>query len=239
MKLNPKILSIPPYISTSWKNVVSLHIEKRPPHTVLVIGLVNTSVIEIPNLPPPILEAVFKAHENYLEQEASAPQYPKGSMPAPLFQGSLEDPIALFTLPLRIGMETNMGNLLQHNPEAADTPDLPKEVLDKVASFSKAIGFESIENMPKPEPHCNCMHCQILRTLQAEEVTYEGDHEEEIITQEDLKFRDWDIQQSGENLYLVTNPLHNDEQFTVYLGSPTGCTCGKKNCEHIHAVLNS
>ena len=69
----------------------------------------------------------------------------------------------LLSFPLRFGIEGgNMGNLLQHNSEASDSPDLPKEVLEKMASLSKVIGFENPDNFPKAEPRCNCMHCQIM-----------------------------------------------------------------------------
>ena len=61
----------------------------------------------------------------------------------------------------------------------------------------------------------------------------------EEVTDEDLKFRTWDIKQPGKKLYLVTNPLDNNENYNVFLGKPVGCTCGQKYCEHIKAVLNS
>jgi len=62
---------------------------------------------------------------------------------------------------------------------------------------------------------------------------------EEEVSAEDLKFRDWDIVQSGDDVYIVTNPLNAEEQYNVYLGNPVGCTCGQPNCEHIRSVLNS
>ncbi|NGX33463.1 MAG: hypothetical protein K1060chlam4_01531, partial [Candidatus Anoxychlamydiales bacterium] len=40
-------------------------------------------------------------------------------------------------------------------------------------------------------------------------------------------------------LYRVTNPLDENEHYSVFLKDPIGCTCGKKNCEHVKAVLNS
>ena len=61
----------------------------------------------------------------------------------------------------------------------------------------------------------------------------------EEISEEDLRFREWDIEQKGENLYLVRNPLNQKEEYNVFLGNPVGCTCGKDNCEHIRTVLNS
>jgi hypothetical protein len=61
----------------------------------------------------------------------------------------------------------------------------------------------------------------------------------EEVSDEDLKFRDWEIKQTAEQLYTVTNPLDANEHYNVFLGSPLGCTCGDKNCEHIRAVLTS
>ena len=58
-------------------------------------------------------------------------------------------------------------------------------------------------------------------------------------SEDDLKFRDWDIEQKSEELYEVTNPIDQNEHYQVFLGNPVGCTCGKKNCEHIRTVLNS
>jgi len=240
MKINTKILSIPPYISTSWKNVISLHIETRSGNSVLIIGLVNGSTIEIPNLDQESISSVFAAHEKYLEQDAPAPTTSEDSSTV-LPEGFSDGGSAILSLPLNFGLDSNMGNLLQHNQEASDSPDLPKDMIDKIAQLSKVIGLDNLENFPKPEPHCNCMHCQIMRVIREEEEARNEQHEEleEEITDEDLKFREWDIHQIGDQLYIVSNPFNNNEQFNVYLGNPVGCTCGKPNCEHIRAVLNS
>jgi hypothetical protein len=79
------------------------------------------------------------------------------------------------------------------------------------------------------------MHCQIAKALHGEL----PEEQEEEVTDEDLKFRLWDIDQTGDKLYVVTNPLDSKEYYNVFLGDPIGCTCGEKNCEHIRAVLNS
>lgn len=237
MKVNQKILSIPPYISTSWKNVLSLHLDRREGHPILVIGLVNGSTIEIPHLESSEMEAIFNAHEKHLEQELASIQPQKNTPPPTILPGMNIEGGGLLSFPLRFGIEGgNMGNLLQHNSEASDSPDLPKEVLEKIASLSKVIGFENPDNFPKAEPHCNCMHCQIMRVFHQEP---EQEQHEEEVSDLDLQFRDWDIRQAGENLYIVSNPLNCSEQYNVYLGNPVGCTCGQCNCEHIRAVLNS
>ncbi|MDN3506707.1 MAG: hypothetical protein P0S96_05715 [Simkaniaceae bacterium] len=238
MKINQKILSIPPYVSTAWKNVVSLHLDLGT----LVIGLVNGSTIEIPGLDKGTLESTFAAHQNFLEKDDQTLDGPIPStiIPPGMVPGMMDDSSSIMSLPLRFGMDANMGNILQHNPEAADSPDLPKEMLDKVASFSKVIGFDNSDNFPKPEPHCNCMHCQIMKAMQEKaQKTIDETIEEEEVSEEDLRFREWDIRQESKDLYVISNPLNAEEHYNVFLGKPVGCTCGQDNCEHIRAVLNS
>lgn len=240
MKINHKILSIPPYVSTSWKNVLSLHVEQKEDSSFLMIGLINGAIIEIPALDPTVLEAVFAAHEKFIEQDQGTKSTPATN------KSSLPESQAVIGFPLRFGLEgvDNLGQQLQHNPEAAHSPDLPKEILEKIASLSKVVGFDNSESMPKAEPHCNCPHCQILRAIHLgtdnqRESDHASEEREEVVSAEDLKFRDWDISQTAENLYLVSNPINQEEHYNVFLGEPLGCTCGLKNCEHIRAVLNS
>lgn len=235
MKINQKILSIPPYVSTSWKNVISLH--KNGDGT-LIIGLVNGSTIEVPSLGDTVLEEIFAAHEKFMEQDQPKPNK-RASQPASPFPGNLGADAAILNLPL--GFEGTVNQLLQHDPASSDSPDLPKEMLERVGSLSKAIGIDSSQDLPKPEPHCNCMYCQLMRVMRdgVEEEASEPQSEEEEVSAEDLRFRDWDIEQVGDKLYKVANPLNQEESYTVFLGNPVGCTCGEQNCEHIRSVLNS
>jgi len=94
-------------------------------------------------------------------------------------------------------------------------------------------------DIPKGEPHCNCPYCQIANAMQGTVSEVEEKEVEEEVTEDDLKFREWDIKQEGDKLYIVTNPLDADEHYQVFLGTPVGCTCGQKNCEHIRTVLSS
>lgn len=217
MKITDKILSLPPYISTPWKNIISLHVENRPYGHILLIELVTGSKIEIPNLDPKIMDKIFHMHTVVLEQEGQ------------------RNPVATqtFAIPLPFPIE-GLTSALQHNPEQADTPPLPPEILEKLQSIKGAIP-EDPSSMPKAEPHCNCPYCQITRALTG---TSEEMVEEEV-TLEDLTFRNWDIKQESDQLYSVTNPLDGKEHYNVFLGEPLGCTCGNKNCEHIQAVLRS
>ncbi len=237
MKINQKILSIPPYISTAWKNVLSLHLEPQDGDTLLIIGLVNGSTIEIPKLDRQSLEAIFTAHEKFLEEEpASSTPFKEIRSIDPLMTNTSS---TIMSIPLNLGVDLSMGNILQHDPKAMDSPDLPKEVLEKISQLSKNINLGSGENAPKPEPHCNCMHCQIMRAMENKKTAEMDYEEEETISDEDLRFREWDIHQSEEKLYVVSNPLNVAEKYNVFLGNPVGCTCGQPNCEHIRAVLNS
>src|SRR6185436_17460112 len=107
----------------------------------------------------------------------------------------------------------HFGTLLHHNPEQAESPDLPPDVLDKIAQLSKTLGIDDPNVIPKPEPHCNCMRCQIARAMQ-KGLNDEGqnkEEQEEVVTDEELKFRTWDVVQTGEKLYLVSNPIDNKE----------------------------
>ena len=131
----------------------------------------------------------------------------------------------------------SLGSIMHHNPSQSKAPNLPPEILDKITAISKIMGVEDTESIPKAEPHCNCIHCQIAKALRGQKKKNEEILEE--VTDEDLKFKTWDIKQTGKKLYSVTNPLDNNENYNVFLGKPVGCTCGQKNCEHIKAVLNS
>lgn len=240
MKINPKYLSIPPYISASWDNISALHMQG----TTLVINTVDGNDIEIPDLKPEILEAIFAAHANYLESyllkdsEASSVPPIMKRMPQ-LFSSNDESDQALR---LSFGAFDSLGTMMQHNSAQANGPNLPKEVLNKISAIAKIISPEEAEGLPKPELHCNCVHCQIARAI------HEGLHtelqqqpilEEEIVSEKDLSFQQWDISQTGDQLYSVVNRLDTEEKYSVYLGHPVGCTCGKSGCEHILAVLKT
>ena len=249
MKINRNILSIPPHISTSWKNVSSLHIHEEAGTKMLVITLENDSVIEIPALDETTLENVFQAHSSFLEQEEDkeegmqkqkAPQKTPHSNPFALAgEGNLT-----FGMPFKMGDLGGIGGLgdfMHHNGEQANSPDLPADMIEKITSVSKAIGLDKqIESMPKAEPHCNCPFCQVSRALRGEEKqeNTEFDPDEEV-SDEELSFKEWEIKQVSKDLFEVSNPLDSSESYRVFLGENLGCTCGNKNCEHLKAVLNS
>ncbi len=242
-KINEKILSIPPYISTSWKNIKMLHMKESNGSPLLVIVLQNESVIEVPQLAKEVIEQIFEVHSKFIEQEeeVTTPSF-KPFQPT----NTPSDVAFSFGLPFNMsnGDEgANLGSILQHNSDQKNTPDLPPEILSKVTTIAKTLGMDIDQmNIPKAEPHCNCVYCQVARAFQNEAddaPQVEAQEEEEAVSDDDLRFRDWDIKQEGDNLYLVTNPLNQEEHYQVFLGSPVGCTCGQKNCEHIQVVLKS
>jgi hypothetical protein len=126
---------------------------------------------------------------------------------------------------------------MQHNPGQSDLPPIPPDVLKKISLIAKAFGLEDTSTLAQPEPNCNCVYCQITRAFNRQESSAAEQVEE--ISNEDLKFRDWEVKSTGDKLYSVTNPLESSEQYSVFLGTPLGCTCGNKNCEHIRAVLST
>jgi hypothetical protein len=238
-KINQKLLSIPPYISTSWKNINTLHMKEIEGKPVLVIALHNGTSIDIPGLEKSLIEEIFEAHSRYVEGETKEPQMES----LKIFEPSKEDVSFSFGLPFQTSggsASLNPTSFLEHNPSQADAPEMPQEVIQKITSITKALGMDMTQmNIPKAEPHCNCPYCQIARVVHASEGKTSQREIEEEVSEEDLKFRDWDIKQKGDKLYVVSNPLNMEEHYQVYLGNPVGCTCGKKNCEHVRTVLKS
>jgi hypothetical protein len=213
MKITPSILSIPPYLSTPWKNIASLQSVPKGNIFTLIVTLVTGERVEVPGLNQATLNSIFESHAHF----------------------SNNDPIS-FALPLKMdGPIESLGDTMKHNPALSDQPDLPPKVLGRVSQIAKAFGVDDTSLLSSPEPDCNCTYCQIVRSMNGEE----NQLQEEPVTIEDLSFRDWQIKQTGEKLYTVTNPLDVSEQYTVFLGTPLGCNCGSKDCEHIQAVLKS
>lgn len=233
MNINKKILSLPPYISTSWSNIKTLRMEG----TILNVDLSNGETIRIPDLSPELIETVFNGHAIFADQHTDA--MPVRATPPPQSLFGNEDMTFRFGF---AGLD-GMGTALQHNPSQMNGPDIPPEVLEKIAAIAKVIAPADPDALPKPEPHCNCMHCQISRAISKElsenpQPQTEPEIEEEIC-EEDLAFCQWEIKSTGDDLYAVTNRLDPQEKYSVYLGHPVGCTCGHENCEHIIAVLRN
>lgn len=242
-KINRKILSIPPYISTSWKNINTLHMKEIEGKQVLIIVLHNGTLIEIPRLEEKLIEQIFDAHSQYVDHELKEPQVESLKSFGQTTDNKENDVSFSFGIPFQMsGAEgaENISSFLQHNPDQANAPKMPPDVIEKITSITKALGMDMEQmNIPKAEPHCNCPYCQIAKVIQGESKDSPREEVEEEITEDDLRFRDWDIKQEGDNLYIVSNPLNANEHYQVFLGNPVRCTCGEKNCEHVRTVLNS
>jgi len=238
--MNAKFLSIPPYVSTSWRNIRTLRMEE---HT-LLITLLDNSIVRVPNLEPPFVDQLFAQHATYLEEQASQQPFPAPSKPESVFRpmippnaASLLGKEAFFRLG-SFGPE-GFAEALQHDPAHAGAPDLPREILEKVATVSKIMAPGDPNMLPKAEPHCNCVFCQLARAIRdGVPLLKAGEEAEILISNEELTFKEWEIKELSLNVYEVANPLNSEEYYKVCL-DPVGCTCGQANCSHILAVLRS
>ncbi|MBI3508326.1 MAG: hypothetical protein HY069_01635 [Chlamydiia bacterium] len=221
IKISAQMLSIPPYLSTSWKNILSLQAD---PNGQLVVSMYDGSRVEIPGLDQGSLDTIFEAHSRYADREVGVD-----------VKKMLESP---FSFQLPVSSDGTVLPATAHNPEQANLSPLPLEILQKIAAVTRALGLDDTTQIPQAEPNCNCMFCQVARVLH-DEAPLQKASTEEIVDDADLHFRNWDIQQTAEKLYSVTNPLDTNEQYNVFLGEPLGCTCGEKHCEHLKAVLST
>ena len=241
VKINDQLICIPPYISARWSQIAFIESQEGDVqgHATLKLHLVDGKVISIPNLDQSIIDIAFHEHLLYLEASQTNKEDPLreddklGMLMNVLQQLTKNADIQIFSsknfLPPLFAGENPIDAILQHTPEHKDYPDAPADVLEKMVSVIRSLVGNTSSALLKPEPHCNCMYCPIGRVI----------HEEENMTvsEQDLTFRTWDIIQSGDKLYVVSDPLNPHEQFSVYLGPPIGCTCGEPNCEHLKAVL--
>lgn len=235
IKISPKGLSIPPYISTHWSKIQSLHLKGNA----LCISLQNGESLLIPNLPQEILRQIFQAHAFFLDQE----------IPSPVPLHGMEQLHSMFeqmtesSIRLAIGSLDGMDMITQHNPSDRDAPDLPVELLEKVRNILDFIPPGKSLQIPQADPVCNCFHCQITRTLsQTQKQTTPIEISEEIVKDDDLLFEEWDVRQMDAQQFSVTHKLNPEEAHTVFLGDPIECSCGqhgKKGCDHVLAVLRN
>ena len=231
MKISEKILNLYPYLSTEWKNIASLHRENKENSPILIVELKTGSKVEIPSLSSQEMQDIFRFYEKYIEE--SALDKPVKKNPLGIDLKFLSSPSSVLpTLDLA-------ASILQHDHSQAQTPDFPEQMLEQISNFSKNLTPSEIALLPKPEPHCNCPHCQIMKALHKNTPPAFFLPEEEIVEDKELKFSNWTIKEEGKNLYSVINPSDTEEHYQVFLGNPVGCTCGHRGCEHIEAVLRS
>lgn len=248
MRINHKILSIPPYISTSWKNVASLKAEQKETSLELQIILQDGSLTAIPNMENSIVEAIFSSHAKFLENELQATKNVSFSNPNLLpFSDRAKAPTLpnITSVPLPdLKILSKLNSFCQHDREQSNAEKLPDTILEQFSDIAKSMNLRDVTNLPKPEPHCNCPFCQITHAIHVglqtapppATIFYEEDEE---VSDEDLNFTSWIIEPMQNEIYKVINPDEPDEQYLVSLKSPIGCTCGCQGCEHIQTVLRS
>ena len=141
MKITPKILSIPPYLSTSWSQINSMYMKDGE----LVIRLADGTTISVPGLKTQEIEAVFAAHSTFVETSLSSPQgnfqHPLLNMTNPQMMNSqqLQNLEAGGAMHLNFDSMESFGSALQHNLEQAHMPNLPQEILKKIAAIAKIV----------------------------------------------------------------------------------------------------
>lgn len=237
IKVTDKILSIHPYLSTDWEYVSYLHVREGA----LIIALTDASLVSIQGLQSGEIEQIFAAHLHFLEHKKSSGEFHSKNIFTQLFSGETQGPQFKFFA----GMQDLLIQAIQHNPSHAELPLLPPEVVNKIAMLRAMVSPEEVLALPPAEMNCNCLYCQINRILRKEVLHGDSfpDHPtldtSEVIKDQDLQFEQWEIVQTATNMYEVTDKLDRNAHYSVFLGDPIGCTCGKANCEHIVAVLRS
>lgn len=249
-KIDEQLICIPPYISSTWEQVRFLQSDEDPTTHLftLTIHLQDGKEVHIPHLDSSLIDIAFSAHMKFLENKEE-PKAQTSSVDTPKsFGGLLQQltgfsPLQLGDVPIRFGITGLEGmpgmEIVQHTLSQSQAPDMPAEVVERITTMLTTLTNGDLSGFPKPEPHCNCPHCQVARSLHKITKEPEPSSLDLPVADEELTFRDWDITKMGENLYTVTSPLDPQEHYNVFLGTPVGCTCGDSHCAHIKAVLYS
>lgn len=257
VKVNNLMLSVPPYISTSWKYVEGLYMKGAT----LVVTLASGESVNIPGIGTEFVDMIFTAHADYLEKEVNQRNVMSSNNDLSSLQGMMPFgllgpgfPMTASDNAFQFGISSmdGLGNPMQHNPAHANAPDLPLEILQKIGAIVKIVAPEEIVTGTIAEQDCNCPYCQITRAI-----SVDGDDESQLFSElsswtdilenpelthaHDLSSEissPWKIQETGPNQFLVVD-TSNQSEFRVFLGNPVGCTCGEEGCKHIVAVLKS
>lgn len=225
IRVNQNILSVVPYISTSWSHIVSLKSLYHDSGVELLVTLQDGSLITIPGLTSANIEEIFSAHAAYLERCTA--------LSTRDFTAFLSTPSSNWTFVELKGLTS----FLQHDTEQSQFPDFPEDVQEKIISLASALPIHNSFSLPREEPHCNCPHCQTVRLMKTG-IEFAEKSEGEVL-ETDLLFRSWILQEISPKEYIVTHPDQPQENYTVSLHSPLSCSCGSNCCDHIKAILNS
>ncbi|NGX58782.1 MAG: hypothetical protein K940chlam3_01690 [Chlamydiae bacterium] len=229
--IDDKVLSLPPYVSTAWENVKALYLKKKD----LIVDLLDGTAISVPGLAEEEIEEIFNFHAAYIEKSHE--------------HELIEEDFKILgeegESPFRFAIDSldGISGAMEHNPQQANMPPLPPEVLNKIAHIARIVSPEEVQSLAPPVDGCNCFYCQITRaiTSAAPQENRPKMQDEFVgeVADEELVFTQWAVSEIEDQLYLVTNKLDTSEQYKVFLGEPVGCTCGEEHCEHIVAVLKS
>jgi hypothetical protein len=140
MIINKQLLSIPPYISTSWKDVELLLSDGQ--HT-LNIYLKNGTLVKISHLHKEQLDLIFSVHQEILLNQTQ-------EMTIPII-----DPL-FFQF---------SGPFLEHDPDLYDASPLPDEVKIKLLSLLEGLPKIDTSKAPLIHPDCSCPHCQLMNLI--------------------------------------------------------------------------
>lgn len=226
MQINKKMLSIPPYISTQWGCIVSIA-QNKESEEALDFSLTNEIVISVPNLSKEDQKKIFRTHQEYLTscQEVSEAQI------FTLLSGDSVSPTQV-----SIPASASFFPLLQHSVEVSGLPEIPKETILKMTQVFDDLTTHQNPFYKAPEPHCQCMYCQIARVVHDEVGSLEGEDNSTKDAVDTTISKGWHVKEYSPDQFEVSSPNASNGPFVVTL-SPPSCSCGSASCEHIAAVL--
>jgi hypothetical protein len=140
MIINKQLLSIPPFISTSWKDIELLLSDGQ---NTLNIYLKNGTLVKISHLLKEHLNLIFSVHQEILLNQAQEVTTP------------IIDPL-FFQF---------SGPFLEHDPDLCDASPLPDEVRSKLKSLIENLPKMDPSKMPVVHDNCFCPHCQLINLI--------------------------------------------------------------------------
>lgn len=236
MKINSNVISIPPYITTSWENVNVINVEiDKDKKKILIISLESGDQIKIPELSDEDIHNVTSSFESFIEKTSNEQNFvDHNSMISGLtevFQQFINDGK---TSQATMSQSPGIGVVkvpLGHSALHSNMPIFDPESLRNIIKTIKAIGEgRNLFEKGEYQECCNCIYCQACKFLQEEKTENE-------LKEENLEFASsWNVEEVNSNEYLVSNK-ENNSTFNVKLEPSVACSCGSNKCEHIRIVL--
>jgi len=229
MAVTKRMLHLPPYISTSWENVIALHMEQDEDSDdpLLVVTLSGGVQICIPDLREEMVQDLFALHAQILTMSGA-----EASEEALKFTGDFHfarnpwEPREVLQM------------LMRHQPSLRDEPPMPQAIINKLQSIGQLLDRDILKRLKPPLEGCNCPFCQVHRAvltdLYDDEVTAE---ELPTAPPEEVHSGEWVIQSEDQSTFTVFAEHAPQTRFRVCLSDTISCTCGLPNCDHVKAVL--